>query len=797
MKFPDLGSFRGLLFTSLAVPALLAQNNILTFHNDNMRTGQNLAETTLTPANVSVSKFGKLFSVAMDGKVDAEPLLVSSLNMPGVGSRNVAFSATEHDSLYAFDADKGTLYWQISLLKSGETSSDSRGCNQVVPEIGVTSTPVIDLTAGPHGTIYVVAMSKNSTGSYFQRLHAIDITTGAEQFGGPVDIAATYPGTGDNSGNGSVVFDPKQYKARPALLISNGIVYTSWGSHCDLRPYTGWTLGYDRLTLAQKSVLNFAPNGEGAAIWAGSGGGVSADSSGNLFFITANGTFDTVLNGSGFPSQGDFGNSFVRISPSGNALVVADYWSMFNSVSESSADEDLGSGGILLLPDLADSTGTTRHLGVGAGKDRNLYLFDRDNMGKFDAVNNGTLYQEVPNALSGSEFSTPAWFNGTLYFGGVGDVLRAFKVTAAMLGSTATSASATTFAFPGTTPSVSANGLTNGIVWAVENSSNAVLHAYDATDLVTELYNSNQAAGGRDNFGAGNKFMTPAVGNGKVYVGTPNGVAVFGELRATVTSVAPPTGAQGTSVNITLDGSNFVPGAVVNVTGTGVMSSNVVVVTASEITATLTINAGAATGSYSLSVTGPNGTSNTVPFTVTAGGQTPTVTSVNPPGGSQGSNVNVVIAGTNFSATSSVKVSGLGVTIGSLAVISSVQIDATFKIGALAPASLRSVTVTTAAGTSNGLPFTVSAGVEPTLTSITPNHGTQGTVNVTLAGANFTAGAKIHFAGIGITITNVVVVSATEITATIHLSRFVATGAHNVEVETAAGSSNTLPFTVD
>ena len=229
--------------------ALAAQTNVVTYHNDNMRTGQNLFESVLTPQNVQAATFGKLLNLAVDGKVDAQPLVISALPIPGKGTHNVLFVATEHDSLFAFDADTGVNYWQVSLLKAGETSSDNRGCGQVSPEIGITGTPVIDPLAGPHGTIYVVAMSKDSNSAYHQRLHAIDITTGGEQFGGPVDVQASYPGSGDNSANGQVVFDPKQYKARTGLLLANGVVYTSWASHCDARPYTGWVIGYNETTL--------------------------------------------------------------------------------------------------------------------------------------------------------------------------------------------------------------------------------------------------------------------------------------------------------------------------------------------------------------------------------------------------------------------------------------------------------------------------------------------------------------------------------------------------------------------
>jgi Ricin-type beta-trefoil lectin domain-like len=518
-----------------------SQTNVLTYHNDNLRTGQNLTETALLPATVKSSSFGKLFTVPMDGKVDAQPLYVAAVAIPGVGVRPVVYAATEHDSVYAFDARTGTVYWQITLLGAGEVPSDSRSCNQVTPEIGITATPVIDLGVGPHGTIYLVAMSRDAAGNYHHRLHALDIATGAEEAGDPREITATYPGTGANSRNGQVIFDPKQYKSRPGLLLLNGTVYTGWSSHCDLGLYTGWVLGYDEPSLTQNSVFNFAPNGSGAALWA-SGGGMAADPVGNLFFSVANGTFDTTLTAQGFPSRGDYGNAFVKLTRSNGALQAADYWTMNNSVSESSRDEDLGSGGLTLLPDLTDAYGNTRHLGTGAGKDSNVYMFDRDNMGKFDPNNNTTLYQELPNGLGGGEFGSPAWFNGSVYYGAVGDVIRAFSVNVALLKASPASATSTVFGYPGTTPAISAKNSSNGILWAVENANSAVLHAYDATNLALELYNSNQAVNARDQFGSGNKFIVPTVADGRVFVGTTNSVAVFGGLPAPPSTTTVPAG---------------------------------------------------------------------------------------------------------------------------------------------------------------------------------------------------------------------------------------------------------------
>jgi len=511
---------------TLTVNAATSTTDVLTYHNDIARTGQNVTETILTTSNVTSAKFGKLGFYSVDGLVDAEPLYASNVAVPSNGTHNLLIVPTEHDSVYAFDADSGTTIWKVSMLKTSETTSDNRGCGQVTPEIGVTSTPVIDRTRGPNGAIYVVAMSKNGS-TYHQRLHALDLALGTELFGGPVDVQATYPGTGDNSNGTSVVFDPAQYKERAGLLLLNGVIYTGWASHCDNRPYTGWIMGYSESTLAQTSVLNVTPNGNEGAIWM-AGAGLAADSSGNIYFLDANGDFDSTLNASGFPSDGDYGNAFIKLSTSSNQLAVADYFEMDNEASENGSDTDLGSGGAMVLPDLSDGAGHTMHLAVGAGKDSNLYVVNRDSMGKFSS-NNNNVYQELAGKLPGGVWAMPAYFNNTVYYGSVGSPIQAFTITNAKLSSSATSQTSNSFGYPGATPSVSANGASNGIVWAVENSNPAALHAYNATNL-NELYNSNQASGGRDNFGAGNKFITPMIVNGKVFVGTTNGVAVFGLL---------------------------------------------------------------------------------------------------------------------------------------------------------------------------------------------------------------------------------------------------------------------------
>ena len=504
--------------------------DVVTFHDNNSRDGLNAQETSLTPNNVNSTQFGKVGFYAVDGKVDAEPLFLAGVNAGG-SSRNVLYAATEHDSVYAFDADSGTQIWKTSVLGSGESTSDDRSCGQVGPEIGITATPVIDRKQGANGTIFVVGMSKDSGGNYHHRLHALDITTGGEVSGSPVEISATYPGNGDGSSNGTLTFDAKQYKERAALLLSGGNIYLGWSSHCDFSPYTGWVMAYSESSLKQTAVLNLTPNGGDGSIWM-SGDGIAADSGGNLFLLDANGKFDTTLDANGFPSKSDFGNSILKLSTASGKLSVADYFAQYDTVAASGADSDLGSGGIVLLPDMTDSAGATRHMALGGGKDQNLYIADRDNLGKFNAggSDNSNLYQELPGV--GSIFSTPAFFNGVLYLGTVGNPLRAFPISGGKFATSPSSQTAVSFGYPGTSPAVSANGTQNGIVWALESgtSSAAVLHAYDASDLGKELYNSKQAAGGRDSFGNGNKFITPLVVSGKVYVGTPNGVAVFGLL---------------------------------------------------------------------------------------------------------------------------------------------------------------------------------------------------------------------------------------------------------------------------
>jgi hypothetical protein len=358
-------------------------------------------------------------------------------------------------------------------------------------------------------------------------LHALDLTTGAELEGGPVTVQATYPGTGANSSGGQVVFDPKQYKERAALLLLNGVIYTSWASHCDINPYTGWIMGYNQTTLAQTSVLNLTPNGSEGSIWQ-SGGGLAADAQGNIYALIANGTFDTTLDTNNFPNKQDYGNGFVKVSTTNGALKVADYFNMSTTVSESGSDTDLGSGGAMVLPDQNYGTASTLNLAVGAGKDGNLYVVNRNSMGKWNASSNN-VYQELAGGVPNGVFGVPAYFNSTVYYCDINGTLKSFAISNGKLSTTPVHTAAS-FTYPGVLPSVSANGTSDGIVWAIENTGTAVLHAFAANDLTKELYNSNQAANGRDHFGSGNKYITPMIADGKVFAATTNSVAVFGLL---------------------------------------------------------------------------------------------------------------------------------------------------------------------------------------------------------------------------------------------------------------------------
>jgi len=519
----------GSVTSSVAKLTVVAASlDVTTYHNDVARTGQYLSETALTPSNVNYNSFGLLRTLLVDGRVDAQPLYLSNVTIGGA-AHNVVYVATENDSAYAFDPDSGAQLWQTSVVGAGETFGSSPGSCE--SQLGIMATPVIDRAAGPNGAIFLVAMTRNSSNNaYYQRLHALDITTGAEltSLGSPRTITAKFPGRGAGSSAGVVSFDPGQYKERAALLLLNGVIYTTWASHCDTDPYTGWVIAYAEKTLAQTSVFNYVPNGSEGSNWA-SGAGPAADRFGNIYFLSANGTFDMEMNDDNFPATGDFGNAFLKLQLNGSTISVMDYFTMHNTQAESDADEDFGSGGAMVLPDVTDASNNVRHLAVGMGKDGIFYVVDRDAMGKFNPVTDN-IYQEMPDvAPLGGEYGAPSYYNGMVYLGAVGEPIEAFPIIGAKLGAVS-SASDVSFNAPGATPVISANGSTNGIVWAVLYTSPAVLFAFPVTPngLGSQIYNSNQA-GTRDEF-LTNKFIAPTVANGKVFVETPNGVAVFGLL---------------------------------------------------------------------------------------------------------------------------------------------------------------------------------------------------------------------------------------------------------------------------
>ena len=519
-----------------------AQQSILTQHYDNARTGQNTNESILTPANVNSSSFARLFKLPVQGYVYAQPLYVPNVAIPGQGTHNVLYVATEHDQLYAFDADSGVPLWQVNFLVNGATTltpADVGNTQDINPEIGITGTPVID----PGMTTLYVVVNTKENGALIDRLHALDITTGAEKLGGPVQITGSVPGTAPDGDGTNVPFNVQWANQRPGLLWLNGFVFIGFSSHGDNGPWHGWEMGYNATTLQQTGIWCTSPNGRGNGIW-GSGSGLAADASGNAYVATGNGD-DTVTTPAPPPSTTiDYGDSIVRISLNNGVPTPTDYFTPYNQAHLDTADEDLGSGGVLVVPDQA---GPNPHILIQAGKQGRIYVINRDKM-----TNDGSHYcdgctsdpeivQTVDN-LDGV-WAMPAYWNGNIYFWANGDHLKAFSLTAGTVSMHPTSMSSETSNFPGSTPVVSSNGTDNGIVWAVESdaysfSGPAILRAYDAGRVSTLLYSSD-LTGGRDTLGGAVKFVVPVVTNGRVYVGTQNEVDVFGLTTSETPAAAP------------------------------------------------------------------------------------------------------------------------------------------------------------------------------------------------------------------------------------------------------------------
>lgn len=540
----------------------LLKTAVLTYHNDNMRTGQNINESVLTSSNVNTNSFGKLFSHAVDGYIYAQPLVIPNITI-NKKVHTAVYAATEHNSVYAFDADddigaNANPLWSVNLGPS--IPSWMVNTEDLVPEIGITSTPVIN----PSAYLMYVVSKTMVNGSVVQMLHALDTRTGAEKLGGPVVLTASYPGHGDgNDGNGHVPYYPLLQHQRSALLLLNGVVYIASASHGDNGPYHGWVLGYSAKTLQQIYIYNTTPDGGLGGIWQG-GCGPASDSTGSIYFSTGNGTFDADLGGR------DYGDSVVKINVKSGVLDIRDYFTPFNQNDLNNADTDLGSGGAIVLPASVGNT-KTPHLLVAAGKEGKIYLVNRDKMGHFHSGDDSQIVQSLQYAIGGS-FDTPAYFNGSIYYGGAGDVLKRFSISNARINPTPASYSNVGFDFTGATPVVTANRSDNGIVWAIQNQGNSVLHAFDATNLSNELYNSSQSPG-RDDLNGYVKFSVPTVANGKAYVGSQYQLSVLGAGYWTPIPTISPNGAASSSpVIVTI--SDALPTASIRYTTDGSKPTN-------------------------------------------------------------------------------------------------------------------------------------------------------------------------------------------------------------------------------
>ena len=721
---------------------------VYTYHNNLSRDGTNPSENALTTSNVSTATFGKLFSCTVDGAIYAQPLWVANLTIGGV-KRNVVLVATQHNSLYAFDADANTTpctaLWHANLTDTAHGGSSSEttvpagtsgnlvgsGDGDISPEVGVTGTPVIDPSTN---TIYLVSKSVIVSGpTFYQRLHGIDITTGSEKFGGPVTIGGTYPGTQD--GGTIDTFNARQQNQRPGLALVNGIVYIAWASHEDNPPYYGWVMGYNASNLTQAAVLNVTPNVGYGGIWMG-GGAPSADSSNNLYLITGNATFDA--SNSTTPNN-DYGDSFLKLT---SGLAVSQYFTPTDQANDNSSDRDFGAGGAAIMVD--QPTGPTPHLVIGGGKDGFLYLLNRDKMG---GLGDGSAWQRFN--FGNGIFSTAAFWNNTLYLAGAGGHLQAFSFNTSMgmFNTPNASQSSATYGFPGSTPSVSSSGVTNGIVWALDdgkyctNQSSgcgpAVLHAYDSTNLVTELWNSTLGTGNS----AGNavKFNVPTVANGKVYVGTrgnntggvttsssiPGELDVYGLLnqatQAAIPTFSPAGGTYSSGQSVTI--SDATGGATIYYTtnGTTPTTTSTVYTSPVSISATETIEAMAIASGLSQSAVASS------TYTIVSQGTPPTLTSVTPNSGTQAqSNLSVVLTGTNF-LPAPVCNFGSGIVVNSCVYNSATQVTANISIAANATIGSNTISITDTDGQIAALAagFSISANTNP-FTPILANGGGPG-----------------------------------------------------------------------
>ncbi|MFN7992261.1 MAG: hypothetical protein U0Q18_01580 [Bryobacteraceae bacterium] len=531
---------------------LFSQVNVLTFKNDNSRTGLNPNESLLSPATVSQKSFGTRFSFPVDGFIFAQPLYIASVPIPGAGLHNVVLVVTEHDTVYAFDADDNlgnnvNPLWKTNFLDAanGVTSVPwgDVTCPVIYPELGISGTPVVDL---PNNAVYMVAFTKETSGDggvrYVHRLHALDIRTGKELPNSPVEIQASVPGTGD--GGSTVSFVPLTYKQRAALLLSKGVVYIAWSSQCDQWHYHGWVTAYETGTLRQVGVYNDTPNGSGASFWQ-AGAGPAADADGNVFITAANGTY-----AERFTGVSDLGDTILKLTPS--TVAVADYFTPYNQLNLAGLDLDLGSSGPILLP---PETGSLAHrnLLLQAGKEGTVYLVDRDNMGRYNPGFDTGAVQTIPGGVL-QLFGSPAYYAGKIYLSAADDTLKAFSIANASLSTAPVSASSKSIISPGSSPIVSSNGATNGIVWSFElGNGRGVIHAFDAADVSKELFNEIP--------GSYPQFSVPMEADSKVYTGTADHLVVYGLLPGS-------PGTIGAVVNAASFNNSVAPGSLISIFGT-------------------------------------------------------------------------------------------------------------------------------------------------------------------------------------------------------------------------------------
>jgi len=774
--------------------------SVTTYHNDNSRSGANTAESVLAPLNVNAEQFGKVFSYSVDGDVYAQPLYLANVSVAGKGVRNVVYVATENDSVYAFDADgkdgaSSLPLWHASFVNpaAGITAASNLDvtCNDISSSVGITGTPVLDANSG---TLYVVAKTKEN-GVFVQRLHALDVTSGIEKFGGPVVIHAQVKGSGQGAKGGTIHFDPRRASQRAGLLLQNGLVYVAWDSHCDQTTNHGWVIAFDASTLSITGVWNSTPNGKGGGIWQ-SGGGPAADSEGNVYFATGNGDFTANTGGQ------EFGESIVKLRPpSHGTMAVADYFTPDNEATLNAPESDLGSGGVLLLPSLPPDS-PHQHLLVQSGNEGTIYLIDRDNMGKFSATND--VVQALPGAV-GAVLSTPGWWDSSAYFAAGADVLKAYSLNSStgLLATVPSSESVTRFNSPGAIPSISANGKTQGIVWVVQtdqisSGGPAILHAYDASNLANELYNSSQNQA-RDNPGAAVVSSVPTVVNGKVYVGTRGQVSVYGLLGS-------PTPSGGISFVQVAAATPRTPMSSVSVTYPSAQTAgnlNVVVVGWNDTTSSVQSVTDSHGNTYALATPMIRGTnlSEAIYYLKNIASGTNTVTAtfnqaaafvdmrvLEYSGLDQTSPLDVV---SSSSGSSAVANSGSATTTASNELIFGADTvftgnaapgpNFTVRIITSPDSNLAEDRIVATAGSYNARATLTSSGPwvmqmatfkapgtisnPPTVLSVSPSSGSDdGGTNVTVTGTNFASGASVTFGGT--VASNTVVVNSTTLTAT-------------------------------